>query len=179
MRLRARTTAALALALIVAAFGVGACGDDDDADDGAAVTDDGGAVVRACSSEPPISEDWTGDPRGGIGIGADVADFNDYLASAPAPVSTSPCDAAGVFLHLDRPQDQGASVDVVPEPEESATATVTVTLDDLPDDSVAAQRWTLEFEPAEGDAIRLADATVAYRCQPGRGQQEFAVGLCV
>jgi hypothetical protein len=55
---------------------------------------------------------------------------------------------------------------------------VTVTRDNLADDSVAALHWTLEFEPAEDDTIRLSRGRVGQRRQPGRGHQDFSPKAC-
>ena len=163
----------LTVGVLGLALTLGGCGQDDD---------EGGdaGVARGCSSAPPDSASWSGnaeaDPTSGE---VDAAAFNRYLEDAGPPVSTSPCDAARVFLHLDRPQEEGETVDLRVEPEDAPEATVTVTFDNLADDSVAAVRWTLQFEPAEDDSIRLARGRVGQRCQPGRGHQDFSPELCI
>jgi hypothetical protein len=53
-----------------------------------------------------------------------------------------------------------------------------VLLDGLGDDSVRAERWTLEFEP-DGESYLLTSAQWATRCQPGRGHQDFSPDDCV
>jgi hypothetical protein len=159
-------TAALGLLLSLSA-----CGGDDDGDDG---------TIRACAATTPSSAAWRGNAEADRATGGvEVAPFNRYLEGADPEINRSPCNAARVFLHLDRPQGEGTTVDLAVEPENSAEATVTVTLDHLPDDSVAAERWILEFEPGAGDMVRLVRARVAYRCQQGRGHQDFSTRLCI
>ena len=177
-RVPALTVPLLAALLLIAA---GCGGDNDAGGDGG----DGSAdQARACSPESPSSDAWTGlaqveggvDPDTGA---APVEPFNDFLQDADAPVSTSPCDAAHVFLQLDRPPEEGVTVDVSVEPEDAADAAVVVTLDNLPDDSIAASQWELDFDEQEDGTIRLASATKGQRCQPGRGQQDFSPELCL
>ena len=160
--------AATALGL---ALSLSACGGDDDGEVDA---------NRGCASAPPSSADWHGRAEGARPAGrVEVVPFNSFLESADPEISDSPCNAARVFLHLDRPQGEGTTVDVTVEPESAAEARVTITRDHLPDDSVRAERWTLEFEPGAGDSVRLARGRVAYRCQRGRGHQDFSPRLCV
>ena len=138
--------------------------------------------LRECSPQVPDSSGWTGDINAltDTTTGAvNVAPFNDYLATAAVPINRSPCDAARVLLHLDRPRQEGESVEVVVDPVGAANATVTVTIDNLADDSIAAVRYVLRFEDFGNDAIRLAEGSWSQRCQPGRGHQEFSTELCV
>lgn len=172
-RRRAATIALAAIAALAASLALGACGDDDEPG--------GNDVARGCSEELPDSSGWSGnapiDPETGE---VDVEAFNEYLAEAEPPVSTSPCDAARVFARIDAqgdPEQGGATVEV--EPEDSAEATATIVTEGLQDDSIEAQRWTLEFGPAEGDRIELRSGLVEYRCHEGRGQQDFATDLCL
>ena len=138
--------------------------------------------LRDCSPQTPDSSGWTGeidalvDPTTGA---IDVTPFNDFLQFAAGPVNRSPCDAARVLLHLDRPRDSTETVSVAVEPEGAANATVTVTIDQLADDSIAAVRYDLRFEDSGNDAIRLATAVWSQRCQPGRGHQDFSTEPCV
>ena len=167
-----RVAIAVATLLSTAGLLCAACGNGD-------AEEDAGAE-RACSPDAPSSADWSGTAEADLSTGrVEVGEFNEYLAQADPPVSTSPCDAARVFLHLDRPPPEGGSTDVVVEPEDAAEATVTITEEGLADDSVAARRWTLEFVPAADDRIQLERGTMAFRCQPGRGHQGFSTTLCL
>jgi hypothetical protein len=159
-----------ALGLIL---GFAACGDDDEG------AGDGATVQRECSPEPPDG-DWNGrariDPASGE---VDVRGFNAYLESAEPPISTSPCDAVHVFAQGVAGDPGSGEVSVEVEPEGSAEATATVLAEGLADDSIEAQRWTLRFEPGEGDRVRVAEARVEYRCRPGRGHRDFSSELCL
>jgi hypothetical protein len=55
---------------------------------------------------------------------------------------------------------------------------VTILQEGLADDSVAAVRTVLRYEPA-GDGWRLVSSKRTQRCQPGRGHQAFGSGDCV
>ena len=130
-----------------------------------------------CSTTAPVSDGWSGDaatlvdePTGRF----DVAPFNDFLASAGSAL-TSPCDAARVLLHLDRPLDDGATAIVVAEP----GGVVVATVDHLADDSIAAVRYVLVFTSEVDGTIRLAAGSWMQRCQPGRGHGEFSTDVCV
>ncbi len=177
--MRAHTIAAPIRSVLPAAallMVLGACGGDDAGGVGNGDQD----PVRACSPEPPDSSGWAGPRNGFDGLGEfDVERFNSFLAEAEPPISTSPCDAARVFDHLDIEEQEGVTVDLVVDPEDSAQATVTITRSNFADDSVFGSRWVLEFEPAEGERIRLVRAIASQRCQPGRGQQDFEPRLCI
>ncbi len=138
--------------------------------------------LRECSPQTPDSSGWTSDISALIDLtsgAVNVAPFNDYLESAAVPVNRSPCDAARVLLHLDRPRQEGETVSVAVDPEGAANATVTITIENLADDSIAAVRYVLRFEDFGNDAIRLAAGSWSQRCQPGRGQQDFSTDLCI
>jgi hypothetical protein len=55
---------------------------------------------------------------------------------------------------------------------------VTILQEGLADDSVAAVRHVLRYEP-KGDGWQLVSAVRTQRCQPGRGHQNFAAGDCL
>ena len=73
---------------------------------------------------------------------------------------------------------EAATVDVVEETDSEGCPVVVVTTSDIPDDSVAATRHRVVFETDEDGLVRFVSGTWAQRCQPGRGHQEFATGLC-
>ena len=130
----------------------------------------------ACSALP-ASDVWAGDVAGLVDRATghiDVTTFNDFLAGAGASVAASPCDAARMLLHLERPLDEGTIVILVVEPD----GTVTATLDRLADDSVRAVRYGLVFADA-GGALHLDSATWTQRCQSGRGHDDFSIEPCI
>jgi hypothetical protein len=141
-----------------------------------------GINLRECSAQVPDSSGWNSEIDALIDTttgAVNVAPFNDFLLSASVPINRSPCDAARVLLHLDRPRQEAETASVAVDPEGAANATVTVTIDNLADDSIAAVRYVLRFEDHGDDAIRLAAGSWSQRCQPGRGHQDFTTELCV
>jgi hypothetical protein len=130
-----------------------------------------------CSATPLGSEVWTGDMAQLVDTSTgrlDVAPFNAFLSSDGSALA-SPCDAARVLLHLDRPLDEGASAIVVAE----AGGVVVVTIDHLADDSVEALRYVMLFA-GEGDGtLRLTSASWLRRCRPDRGHQDFSTETCI
>lgn len=53
----------------------------------------------------------------------------------------------------------------------------TLTFENLRDDSVRDERHRLRLRRDTGE-WRVVEDEVTYRCHEGRGQQEFAAGLC-
>jgi hypothetical protein len=130
-----------------------------------------------CSTPPPASDRWTGDAATLVDTSTgriDVAPFNAFLSSDGSALMT-PCDAARVLLHLDRPLDESASAIVVAEP----GGVVAVTIDHLADDSIEAVRYEMLFA-SEGDGtLRLVSASWMQRCRPDRGHEDFSTESCV
>ncbi|HEY8465858.1 MAG TPA: hypothetical protein VIL04_03560 [Solirubrobacterales bacterium] len=161
--------AALALLATLALLGCGDDGEDEPQEP---------TVQRTCSAQPPGIAGWDGvapvDPTTGE---IDVSGFNAYLKSADPPISTSPCDAAHVFAA--GIVEDGPEVTVNVAPEGTPEATATIVAEGLEDDSIAAQRWTLQFAGANGDRIKVVQANTEYRCQKGRGQRNFSSELCL
>jgi len=139
------------------------------------------SALVACADQVPSSAAWSGDAfdltdrKTGV---IDVAPFNEFRASAGSDVAATPCDAARVLLHLDRPFLDGETVDVAVSADSIDVVGVTVTIGRLADDSIEAVRYQLRFERDDA-GFRLAAGTWAQRCQPGRGHQDFSTELCV
>jgi hypothetical protein len=146
-------TLVFALAACVAALAVAGCGgshDDEWPGPPAAVAADGSASVEAFAEyQESVDEDWE---RSTLLIAAEYLDVDDVDASRKA-------------------------IEASREEEGTPDETVVVELDGLLDDSVRAQRWTLELESA-GDVYRLVAARRALRCQPGRGHEDFSAEPC-
>ena len=164
-------------ALLCACMALAACGGGDDEDEG---------PQRACSSKIPDSSVWdldgisAGTNRIGELPSAPIEEFNRILEAADPPLSTSPCDAARVFLHLDQLQvERDVEYQVRAIPPESPDADVEVTMTNLGDDSILAERWTFIFEAGEGDSVRLFSALRTQSCNPGRGHADFTPKPCV
>jgi hypothetical protein len=91
---------------------------------------------------------------------------------------SSPTELA--LAHIRAGETQAARVSTIAEasPEGGGPTTVTVLQVGLADDSVAAVRHVLRYEP-KGDGWQLVDAVRTQRCQPGRGHADFAAADCV
>jgi hypothetical protein len=63
-------------------------------------------------------------------------------------------------------------------PEGGGPTTVTVLQDGLADDSVAAVRTVLRYEP-DGDGWKLVSSQRTQKCRPGRGHQDFSGADCI
>ncbi len=58
------------------------------------------------------------------------------------------------------------------------TLTVTITSDGLMDDSVRGEKFRLELKADKQGVWRFTSAVKSWRCQPGRGHQEFSIIKC-
>ena len=95
-----------------------------------------------------------------------VGDFRAYADSVDADWERDPAALAHEYT---RAHDGDVSVD---------GTRVTVVRDGLEDDSVRAERFTLQLA-REGDVWALVSARRDQRCQEGRGHQQFGPELCV
>jgi hypothetical protein len=186
----------LLVPLAVLALLLAACGDDDTT----TVTD----TTTTTTSEPaaPVGEDpddgddldegddaidpdadrpeYTGAFEVDYDTGeVDVAEYAAFLAEHGAP-SGGPEAAALEMLGATYAEsiEMGTELDVSSEAADGGRTVVTVTYENLPDDSVAAERYELVFVGDGGDTF-LESGSWASRCQPGRGHQEFSLGLCL
>jgi hypothetical protein len=89
----------------------------------------------------------------------------------------SPTELALAHIHADQTQAARVSTDAKSSPEGGGPTTVTVLQEGLADDSVAAVRTVLRYEP-DGDGWRLVSSTRTQRCRPGRGHQSFTAADC-
>lgn len=129
---------------------------------------------------PNVATAWERSPRLEPSGDIPVGEFNAYLESAEPPWDLSPLRSALEFLSLDDPGARTTRIVMeTPSPEVGDEAVVTVTEDGLPDDSVGAVRYVLEFERQAGGGWRLLSAAWAQRCQDGRGHQDFTPELCI
>jgi hypothetical protein len=63
-------------------------------------------------------------------------------------------------------------------PEGGGPTTVTVLQEGVADDSIAAVKTVLRYEP-QGEGWRLVSSERTQKCRPGRGHQGFGSGDCV
>jgi hypothetical protein len=134
-------------------------------------------VVALAGCGKGDSPSWPGPPDPGADGTVAVENFAAYQQDVDETWEGSAATAALEFLRLDERTAKTTMLEERGGPEGTGPATVVVTLDGLLDDSVRAERWTLEFEP-DGDNYVLAQATWAQRCQPGRGHQDFSPEAC-
>jgi hypothetical protein len=151
------------LALIAAALLAG-CGSDDNNGSNAG-TGTGDTFTTAPTT-------WDGPPEPSEDGTISVAGFNEYARTLPDE-QRGPRELALEFLQVEAPP---YSVDVETRP---GGSTVTLLRDNLEDDSVRAQRYTLEFALFSGGEVNLGSARVDYKCQPNRGHQNFSPELCL
>ena len=121
---------------------------------------------------------WAGPPDPEADGTVSVEEFAAYQRDVEEPWEGSAAMAAAEFLRLDERTATTTTIEGQAGPEGTGPETVTVTLEGLLDDSVHAERWTLEFEP-DGENYVLTHATRSQRCQPGRGHQDFSSEPCV
>jgi hypothetical protein len=136
------------------------------------------ALLTACDGNGDGGPAWTGPPEPNESGVVEVEGFATHQESVEEHWEGSAAMAAAEFLRLDERTAARTSIEGTAAAEGTGPATVVVTLDGLFDDSVRAERWTLDFVP-EGDEYELTAATWAQRCQPGRGHQEFSPEPCV
>jgi hypothetical protein len=89
----------------------------------------------------------------------------------------SPTELALAHIHADQTQAARVSTDAKSSPEGGGPTTVTVLQEGLADDSVAAVRTVLRYEP-DGDGWRLVSSTRTQRCRQGRGHHSFTAADC-
>ena len=121
---------------------------------------------------------WSGPPPPDESGHVPVERFNRFL-SRHADLARSPVRATIEFVRLKDPtaltttvRSQASRLENPPE------VRVTLTEDGLPDDSIRAVRYVLDFE-RHGRRWELESARRTQRCQPGRGHQRFSPKPCV
>jgi hypothetical protein len=121
---------------------------------------------------------WAGPPEPAADGSVSVVEFAEYRDGVEERWEGSAELTAAEFLRLDERTAVRTTIAGAGVGEGGGPRTVTVTFDGLLDDSVHAERWTLVFEPEDG-GYRLESAVRTFRCQQGRGHQDFTPELCV
>jgi hypothetical protein len=116
---------------------------------------------------------WAGPPQPAEDGTISVAGFNEYAQQELPESKRVPRELALEFLQVASPPYE---VELETRP---GGTTVTLLRDNLEDDSVRAQRYTLEFALVSGGVVNLSSARVDYQCQPNRGHQDFSPELCL
>jgi hypothetical protein len=134
------------------------------------------AALAGCNGGD--EDTWAGPPDPSPDGSVAVEDFAAHQEDVDQAWEGSVAMAAAEFLRLDERMATRTTIQGTASAEGSGPETVVVTLDGLFDDSVRAERWTLEFEP-DGENYTLTSAQWAQRCQPGRGHQSFSAESCL
>lgn len=127
----------------------------------------------ASSTTTVVPATWSGPPEAAEDGTISVAGFNEYAQQELSAEDRVPRELAIEFLQVQEPYE------VTVDTSRAGGATVMVLKDDLEDDSVRAQRYTLEFGLFSGGVVKLTEARVDYMCQPNRGHQDFSPELCL
>ena len=124
-----------------------------------------------------MPDDWRGPPAPDGSGQVGVEGFNRFL-SDHRDLARSPVRATVEFVRLRDPAALttrvGAEASRLENPD---SVRVVLTEDGLPDDSVRAVRYALEFTRS-GNRWRLESARRTQRCQPGRGHQRYSPKPC-
>jgi hypothetical protein len=125
-----------------------------------------------------MPEAWRGPPRPDEWGNIAVEGFNRFLSRHP-DLARSPVRATIEFVRLKDPRALTTTVRAqASRIENPPDVRVTLTEDGLPDDSIRAVRYRLEFKRT-GRRWELESARRTQRCQPGRGHQRFSPRPCV
>ena len=136
-------------------------------------------ALAGCDGSDGDSEPaWSGPPEASADGNISVDGFAEHQEDVDEAWERSAAMAAAEFLRLDERTATHTTIDARAEAGEgTGPQVVVVTLDGLLDDSVRAERWTLDFDQ-EGDGYVLTRALREQRCQPGRGHQGFSPDTC-
>jgi hypothetical protein len=125
-----------------------------------------------------MPEDWKGHPPPDESGDIAVEGFNRFLARH-AELARSPVRAAVEFVRLKDPTALTTTVRArASSLENPRDVRVILTEDGLPDDSIRAVRYALEFRRTDR-RWELRSARRTQRCQPGRGHQQFSPKPCL
>jgi hypothetical protein len=119
------------------------------------------AFLTACSSDPSSGNESERPP--------------DTISTL---VGKSPTELALARINANGTQAARVSTVAHSSPEGRGPTTVTVMQEGLADDSVAAVRTLLRYEP-KGDGWRFVSLRRTQKCRPGRGHQEFSAADCL
>jgi hypothetical protein len=125
-----------------------------------------------------MAQGWDGPPRPDESGNIAVEGFNQFL-SRHADLAQSPVRATIEFVRLKDPRALTTTVrEQASQLENPPDVRVTLTEDGLPDDSIRAVRYRLDFKRA-GRRWELESARRTQKCQPGRGHQRFSPKPCL
>jgi hypothetical protein len=125
-----------------------------------------------------MPDGWNGPPPPDESGHIPVGGFNQFLSRHP-DIARSPIRATIEFVRLKDPTAMTTTVRAkASRLENPQEVRVILTEDGLPDDSIRAVRYALEFRRRDR-RWELESARRTQRCQPGRGHQGFSPKPCV
>jgi hypothetical protein len=113
------------------------------------------------------------------GVAMAFDDFNRNLSTLPLLASSDARRLALIFTDNDPPPTEPVDALRVEEETLPDGHHEVVVFEKHADDSVAESRYHIVFTRQPDGSWRIADATRAHRCQPGRGHQEYTITPCV
>jgi hypothetical protein len=133
---------------------------------------DGGGESETPTETKTVPATWSGPPQPAKDGTMPVDEFNAYAEGLPAAKR----DLRSLAIEFVRPR---RPYKVTLDTSRAGGSTVTLLRDNLEDDSVRAERYTLEIALVTGGKLLLGSARVDYKCQPMRGHQDFSPELCL
>ncbi len=133
----------------------------------------------AVAGEPAFAGDdaWTEaaafDLASGLVNPASVTAYNSYLSTTSPAYANDPASVAQVFAGFD---PAAGKVVVVDAGGGAVTVTHTRVFDD--DDSSTGVRYVIELTATDSGSYEILSGLQQFRCVEGRGQSDFAPGLC-
>jgi hypothetical protein len=118
-----------------------------------------------------LEEDW---PSGALR----APGFDEHVQREQPSWAFDPREAAMVLVGLPS-LTEPVDVDIAHGAIDGGRTVVTITQSGFRDDSVNATQHRLVFEQdRDGALVRFVEGSIATRCQPGRGHQDFQTELC-
>jgi len=118
---------------------------------------------------------WAGSPETDVDTGSTSAPgLNEHIEENQPFWADEPT----LFAHQIA-QTLGPNEQVAVEFDESEEPVITITTTGLLDDSTAAVRRVVTTERADDGLLRFVSSTYGWRCQPGRGHQDYSTELCI
>jgi hypothetical protein len=133
-------------------------------------------VLTGCGASDERA--WNGPPAPDAEGNVAVDTFEAYREAVDEDWESAPVLVATEFVKVEDRAAAKTSISGNASGTGDEGQRVTIVFTELLDDAVNAERWVLSIEPA-GESFRLVSARRTQRCQPGRGQEEFAPEPCV
>ncbi len=137
-----------------------------------------GATPWKIPNGPVAGERWSGKLTIDRATGKISAPgFNDLVDRSSPSWAGAPDTAAAELLGFNGPFDGRPEIYMLQRTEHDKTV-VTATITNLGDDSVAAMRYRVVFTGGRDGPYRFSSGERTFKCQSGRGHQDFDVSTC-